>query len=197
MAVPFVGLTGGIGAGKSTALAELESLGAAVLSADRVVHGLYETDAVREAVLERFGAEVFDGAGGVDRAALARRAFARDADRAWLEQLIWPLVGERVTRFREQVEIADPAPPAAVVEAPLLFEADSADRYSATIAIVAADELRAERVAGRDQAELERRERRQLPQAEKAFRATFVVTNDGTREELRDQLAAILARLGR
>jgi dephospho-CoA kinase len=196
MTVPLVGLTGGIGAGKSTALAELEALGAAVLSTDRVVHDLYETDAVRDAVRERFGAEVFNGE-AVDRAALARRAFADDAERDWLEQLIWPLVGDRVARFGEEVERADPPPPAAVVEAPLLFEAGSADRYMATIAIVAADALRAERVAGRDQVELERRERRQLPQLEKARRATFVVTNEGTREELRGQLAAILVRLGR
>jgi len=194
MAVPLVGLTGGIGAGKSTALTELEALGAAVLSTDRVVHDLYETDSVRDAVRERFGAGVFDGA-AVDRAALARRAFADDADRAWLEQLIWPLVGERVARFHDEAARADPPPRAAIVESPLLFEAASADRYAATIAIVAADPLRAARIAGRDQAELARRERRQLPQAEKAARATFVVTNDGTRAQLRDSLAAILARL--
>lgn len=196
MAVPLVGLTGGIGAGKSTALAELVALGAAVLSTDEVVHELYGTAAVRDAVRERFGAEVFGG-DAVDRAALARRAFADDADRAWLEQLLWPLVGERVARFHAEAERTDPPVRAAVVEAPLLFEADTADRYTATIAVVAPDALRAQRVAARDQAELERRERRQLPQLEKARRASFVVTNEGTREELRAQLAAILVRLGR
>jgi len=194
MAVPFVGLTGGIGAGKSTALEELAKLGAAVLSADAVVHDLYETAAVRDAVRRRFGDRVFDGA-RVDRAALARRAFATDADRAWLERLLWPLVAERVEAFRAAVAGLEPPPSAAVVEAPLLFEADSEARYAATIAIVAEDGLRASRIAARDQAELARREQRQLPQHEKARRAGYVVTNDGTREQLREQLRAVLAEI--
>ena len=173
MAVPFVGLTGGIGAGKSTALAELEGLGAAVLSADRVVHELYETDAVRDAVRERFGAEVFDG-DAVDRAALARRVFAqRRRPRLARAAALAARRRARRSASASEVDAADPPPRAAVVEAPLLFEAGSADRYTATIAIVADDELRAQRVAGRDQAELERRELRQLPQARRrAARAT-------------------------
>ena len=75
-AVPFVGLTGGMGAGKSTALAALERLGAAVLSSDAVVHELYAGEQLRDAVVERFGPEVAP-AGVVDRAAVAERAFAR------------------------------------------------------------------------------------------------------------------------
>src|SRR6516225_7501803 len=113
MAVPFVALTGGIGAGKTTALEELAGLGAAVLSTDAVVHDLYETAPVREAVREHFGDAVFDG-GRVDRAALARRAFATEADRSWLERLLWPLVAERVERFRAAALNREP-PPAAVV----------------------------------------------------------------------------------
>ena len=73
--VPFVGLTGGMGAGKSTALAELERLGAAVLSTDAVVHELYEDERLRDAVVERWGEDVAPG-GMVDRAAVAERAFA-------------------------------------------------------------------------------------------------------------------------
>jgi dephospho-CoA kinase len=194
MAVPFVGLTGGLGAGKSTALAELASLGAAVLSADEVVHELYATSAVADAVRERFGDQVFAG-GEVDRRALGARAFASDEDRHWLEQLLWPLVGERARAFYEQACRAQPAPPAAVIETPLLFEAGSQSRYAATIAIVADDELRARRIAARDQAALAQREERQLPQAEKARRATYVVVNDGTVAELRARLAEVLGQL--
>src|SRR5438309_548921 len=92
--VPFVGLTGGMGAGKSTALAALERLGAEVLSSDAVVHELYDSEQVREAVVRRWGPEVAaDGA--VDRAAVAQRAFASEEERAWLESLLWPLVSER------------------------------------------------------------------------------------------------------
>ena len=68
--MPFVGLTGGMGAGKSTALAALERLGAAVISSDAVVHELYEDEQLREAAIERWGAEVAPG-GVIDRAAVA------------------------------------------------------------------------------------------------------------------------------
>jgi len=192
---PFVGLTGGLGAGKSTALAILASLGVAVLSSDDVVHELYETGAVRDAVRARYGDEVFGAGGRVDRAALARRAFATDEERAWLERLLWPLVAERAAAFRAEAEGREPPPRAIVIEVPLLFEAASESRYDATIAVVADDELRAGRIAAREVAELERRERRQLPQAEKARRAGHVVVNDGTVEELREQLTGVLAKL--
>ena len=196
MAVPFVGLTGGLGAGKSTALAELAALGAAVLSADQVVHELYGTQAVAEAVRERFGGEVFDG-GAVDRRRLAARVFADAGDRDWLEQLLWPLVAERTQQFYEREAARTPPPPAVVIEAPLLFEGGRPERFSATVAVVADDALRADRVAGRDQAALAEREARQLRQDEKASRATYVVVNDGTLAQLRERLAALLAELRR
>jgi dephospho-CoA kinase len=194
MAVPFVGLTGGLGAGKSTALAELAALGAAVLSSDVVVHELYDTAEVADAVRERFGSEVFAGE-RVDRGAIARRVFASEDDRRWLEQLLWPMVGRRAQEFHEQASRRDPPPRAAVVEAPLLFESGAAPRYAATIAVVADDALRAERIAGRDQAALASREARQLPQAEKARRATYVVVNDGSLDALRASLADVLEQL--
>jgi len=196
MAVPLVGLTGGLGAGKSTALAELAHLGAAVLSADAVVHELYGTAAVAAAVRRHFGESVF-AAGAVDRHALGARVFANEADREWLEQMLWPLVAERTAEFHAQASAAQPPPPAAVVEAPLLFEAGGESRFAATIAVVAGDELRAARIAGRDQAALARREARQLPQQEKARRATYVVVNDGPLEELRERLAEVLEQLPR
>jgi dephospho-CoA kinase len=194
MAVPFVGLTGGLGAGKSTALAEFAALGAAVLSSDAVVHELYDTAGVADAVRERFGSEVFAGE-RVDRGALARRVFASEDDRLWLEQLLWPMVARRAQEFHEQASRREPPPPAAVVEAPLLFESGAASRYQATIAVVADDALRAARIASRDQAALGSREARQLPQAEKARRATYVVVNDGSLEELRASLADVLEQL--
>src|SRR3712207_4063027 len=122
MGVPFVGLTGGVGAGKSTALAALERLGAATLSTDAVVHELYGSDELREAVAERWGPDVVRG-GEVDRAAVAARVFASEEDRRWLEQTLWPRVGARVAEWRAELDGRDPPPRAAVVEVPLLFEA--------------------------------------------------------------------------
>ncbi len=194
-AVPLVGLTGGMGAGKSTALAALERLGAATLSTDAVVHELYAGDErLREAVVERWGAEVAPG-GVVDRAAIARRAFAEEGERRWLEALLWPLVGERVGEWLTQTRARAPAPRAAVVEVPLLFEAGMEGLYDATIAVVAPEELRRERAAARGHELAGERAARQLAQEEKARRATFVVRNDGTEQELVQKLSEILDKL--
>jgi dephospho-CoA kinase len=192
--VPFIGLTGGIGAGKSTALEALERLGAATLSTDAVVHELYGSGAVRDAVVERWGDEVAPN-GAVDRDAVAARAFASDADRAWLEGLLWPRVGERVAAWREEVGARRPVPPAAVVEVPLLFEAGMDGVFDATIAVVADEPVRAERAAARGHTAVDERTTRQLAQAEKAERATFAVANSGTEEELEHKLSAILERV--
>ena len=191
---PFVGLTGGIGAGKSTALAALERLGAQTISTDAVVHALYETDEVRDAVVARFGPEVAPE-GVVDRGLLAQRAFATDADREFLEQLLWPLVGARVWEWRERVAEMDPAPPAGIVETPLLFEAGMGGLYDATIAIVTDEAVRAERAAARGHRAVDERTARQLSQQEKAERATYVVINDGSVEQLQGKLSSILDML--
>jgi dephospho-CoA kinase len=187
-------LTGGIGAGKSTALEALERLGAAVLSTDEVVHQLYESSEVRDAVSARFGAEMAPG-GRIDRGALAQRAFATNEDRAWLEELLWPRVGERIVVWRQELEAKSPAPQAAVVEVPLLFEAGMDGAFDATIAVVADEAVRSERAGARGHQALEQRSARQLSQKEKAQRATFVVVNEGTVAELEKKLSAVLEKL--
>lgn len=194
---PLVGLTGGMGAGKSTALEALRGLGAQVLSTDAVVHELYGESRVRDAVVARWGTEVAPE-GRVDRAAVAARAFAGGSDeRAWLERLLWPLVGARIAAWVEHVRALRPAPPAAVVEVPLLFEAGMESGFDATIAVIAEERTRQERAAGRSHALADERAARQLSQAEKAQRATFVVHNDGNEDDLRHELAGVLAKLSR
>ena len=193
--IPFVGLTGGIGAGKSEALAALERLGAATLSTDAVVHELYASPEVRDAVVERWGPEV-DAGDGVDRAAVARAAFASPADRAWLERLLWPRVGARIAAWREELGRQQPPPRAAVVEVPLLFEAGMEGAFDATVAVVADEAIRAERAGARGHAALDERGARQLSQEEKARRADHVVVNDGSLQDLELKLSAILAKLG-
>jgi dephospho-CoA kinase len=192
--VPWIGLTGGIGAGKSTALAALERLGAVVLSTDAVVHELYESAEVRDAVAARFGPEVLDD-GTVNRPALARAAFATDEGRHWLEQLLWPRVGERVAAFRAEADSADPPPRAAVVEIPLLFESGSDHGFDATIAVIADEAVREQRAAARGHEALSERAARQLSQQEKSQRATYTVLNDGTERDLEATLSGILDML--
>jgi dephospho-CoA kinase len=185
-----------MGAGKSTALKALERLGAAVQSSDTVVHELYEGATLREAVIARWGEEVAPG-GVVDRAEIARRAFADEDGRAWLEATVWPLVGERMGTWLAQARALEPAPRAIVVEVPLLFEAGMEGMYDATIAVVATEELREQRAAQRGHALTAERAARQLSQDEKATRATYVVANDGSVQELERELSAVLEKLGR
>jgi dephospho-CoA kinase len=193
--IPFLGLTGGIGAGKSTALGALERAGAAVLSTDRVVHELYEDDDVVSAVVARFG-DAIERDGVVDRAALARVAFTTPADREWLEGILWPRVGSRMASWRASRGALPDPPRAAVVEVPLLFESGMEGAFDATIAVIASEDLRAARAGARGHEALAERSARQLTQQEKAHRATYVVVNDGTVEELDSKLAELLEMLG-
>jgi dephospho-CoA kinase len=193
-AVPVIGLTGGMGAGKSTALAALERLGAAVLSSDAIVHELLRQPDVHAPIVERFGPEVAPE-GALDRTALARCAFGNDADRTWLEGLLWPLVGARADAWIREVRARNPPPRAAVIEVPLLFELGEIDGYDATIAVVADEALRTQRASSRGHALGDERVARQLPQEEKARLATFVVRNDGTESDLERELSEVLGKL--
>jgi dephospho-CoA kinase len=192
--VPFVGLTGGLGAGKSEALKALGELGAATLSTDAVVHDLLATAELRDAVVGRLGPGVArDGA--LDRTAIAERVFGDDEARAWLEGELWPRVGARVAEWKAEVDAAEPRPPAAVVEVPLLFESGMEKVFDATLAVVADEQVRESRAAARGHAGVSGRTGRQLSQEEKSQRATYTVRNDGSLAELKESLAEFLATM--
>jgi dephospho-CoA kinase len=193
--VPFVGLTGGMAAGKSEALKALEGLGAATLSSDDVVRELLTTGEIRDKLVERFGDDVAPG-GEVDRGKVATVVFADPEQREWLEGLLWPRVGQRIVEWRGELERRDPPPRAAVVEVPLLFEARMQDAFDHTIAVVADEGIREERAGARGHEGVASRTARQLPQEEKAQRADFAVRNDGTLDELGEKLSEVLARMG-
>lgn len=190
--VPFIGLTGGLGAGKSEALRTLAELGAATLSTDEVAHVVLAAE--RDAVVERLGPEVAPG-GEIDRSLVAERVFGDEEARGWLEGFLWPRVGARVMEWRAEMEAARPAPPALVVEVPLLFESGMEAIFDRTIAVVAEEGLRERRAGARGHAAVAAREQRQLSQEEKAQRADYTVRNDGTLQELKVVLSRILAKL--
>jgi dephospho-CoA kinase len=158
------------------------------------VHDLYRDPEVHAAVVAHWGPEMAPD-GHVDRAAVARRAFATDEDRAWLEGLLWPKVGERVAEWRAIESTRDDPPLALVVESPLLFEAGLESAFDATIAIVADEAIRAERAAARGHESVDERSSRHLSQEEKAQRATYAVHNSGSLAELEQQLSAVLEKL--
>jgi dephospho-CoA kinase len=186
-----IGLTGGIAAGKSEALVAFGRLGAATLSSDVVVHELLESEPLRGRLVERWGPEVVDD-GRVDRARIGEVVFADPDQLAWLEAQIHPLVGERILAWLGSLPAGTEV---AVVEVPLLFETGREQVFDATVAVVAAEELRRERAAARGHALVDEREARQLTQEEKASRADHVVENDGTVEDLERSLSALIERL--
>jgi dephospho-CoA kinase len=188
---PFVGLTGGIAAGKSEALAAFERLGAAVLSTDAVVHELLDEPEVRARLVKRWGEEVLAD-GGIDRGRIGAIVFERPAELAWLEAVLHPLVGERVARWQQSLPDDTPL---AVVEVPLLFETGMESGFDATVCVVAPDPTRSARSRERGTALLERRDGRQLSQDEKAERATHVIANDGSLSELDATIADLVPEL--
>jgi dephospho-CoA kinase len=133
--------------------------------------------------------------GTIDRDAVARRAFATPEDREWLEGFLWPRVGQRIAEWRAIESTRDPAPPALVVEVPLLFESGMDAAFDATIAVVADDAVRAERAAARGHEAVDERTARQLGQQEKAQRATYAVQNSGTLDALEQTLSSVLEKL--
>jgi dephospho-CoA kinase len=186
-----IGLTGGIAAGKSEALAAFGRLGAETISSDAVVHELLETAPLLPRVVERWGEEVAPG-GTVDRERIGEIVFADRGELNWLEAQIHPLVGERIGAWLQslpgEAEIA-------VVEVPLLFESEMEGVFDTTVAVVAAEDVRRDRAEARGHALVGEREARQLDQSEKAARADHVVENDGGIEDLERRLSALLGTL--
>ncbi|MFN8163030.1 MAG: dephospho-CoA kinase [Solirubrobacterales bacterium] len=193
MAPLKIGLTGGIAAGKSEALAAFARLGAATLSSDAVVHELLESESLRDRLVERWGPEVAPE-GRIDRARIGEIVFADPDQLAWLEGQIHPLVAERMVSWLADLP---PGTEVAVVEVPLLFEGGRDQVFDTTVAVVAGEEVRRERAAARGHALVDEREARQLSQGEKAERADHVVENDGSVEDLERALSGLLAKLRR
>lgn len=187
----FIGLTGGIGAGKSETLAAFERLGAATLSTDRVTHELLDDDQVRAALIERWGPQVARGE-GVDRNRVGEIVFSDPGELAFLEGVLHPRVGVHVLDWRQNlgadVEVA-------VVEVPLLFEAAMEGAFDATVAVVAGDQIREARLRERGQPGLEGREGRQLNQGEKERRADHVIRNEGSIEELESKVSELIDQI--
>jgi len=156
------------------------------------VHDLLDREPVISALRERWGDGIESG-GVVDRAAVGQRVFTDPGELSWLEQQVHPLVQTEIAEWFSSLS-ADCV--VAVVEVPLLFEGEMADRFDVTVAVVADESLRRERAESRGQVGLEGREDRQLSQAEKAGRADRVIRNDGTTADLEARLSEMLAELG-
>jgi dephospho-CoA kinase len=175
-----VAITGGIAAGKTEALAAFARRGAAVASADELVHGVYrEDESLKSELRERWGDQVFGADGEVDRAAVAAIVFADRSELDWLESVLHPRVRRAHQEWLEEVA-ARPDPPAlVVVEIPLLYETGGDARYDKVVVVTAPPSVREARRGG-----FTGRESRLLPDEEKLRRADFAYVNDGSLEEL-------------
>jgi dephospho-CoA kinase len=183
-----VGLTGGIGSGKSEALAAFRRHGASTLSSDQVVRELYLRPDVVQAVADHFGPRVLDAAGAVDRREVAQLVFSDEEQRGWLEALLLPLVAERFAAWRD-AEIAAGAP-LLVHEAPTLFEAGIERRYDTVVTVTAPQQVREQRRPGAAQ-----RMAHQLPESEKVTRSQHVYQNTGSLEQLDRWVAGLVREL--
>jgi len=184
-----VAITGGIGAGKSEALAAFARHGAATVSSDQIVHRLLREDAgVREALLERFGEGILDQANQIDRRAVAEIVFPDPEALDWLEGLLHPVVVREYLDWREQLGRLPNPPAVCVTEVPLLYEVGGQERFDAVVVVTAPAEIR----AARARVPSELREPRLLPDEEKAARADYVYVNDGSLEELDAFVAGVM-----
>lgn len=187
-----VGLTGGLGSGKSTVATILAGLGAAVFDADRIVRDLYASGGAGEsAARDLFGDEVMDAAGGVDRSRIAGLVFSDPLRRHALEARIHPLVRAEIERRFEEARRG--GAPVAVAEASQLLEARTEGAYDRVLLVIApeAERLRRWEEKGGDPEDARRRMGAQIDPAAAAARATDVLVNDGSLDELREKTEAI------
>ena len=187
-----VAITGGIGEGKSEALAAFARHGAATISSDEIVHRLLrEDEQVQKALVDRFGERILDEAGQIYRGAVADIVFPDPEALQWLEQLLHPLVAREYLEWREQLGRLEHPPAVCATEVPLLYEVGGQDRFDAVVVITAPAEVR----AARSQVPAELREPRLLPDEEKVKRADYVYVNDGSIDELDAFVAGVMDEL--
>ena len=192
---PFVlGLTGGIGCGKSEAARYLTSLGAAHIDADGISRALTAPGGeALPAIRREFGERVFASDGSLDRRALAEIVFADAAAKRRLEGIIHPLVWARTLRMIEETDAS-----VAVLDVPLLFESGMDELCGETWAMSADDATQIARIRERDglsEAQARARIANQLPMAERNARATRVIDSARPIEETRSELARLYAEL--
>jgi len=200
----IVGLSGGIGSGKTTVARMLEKLGASVIDADAIVHELQSPGSpmLRE-IADAFGDAVIDPSGALDRKALANLVFRDPEARDRLGAIVHPPVG--VEMRRRAIAASQAGAPLVVLDIPLLFEGARAGRdartrfgFASTVLVWAPREMQIERTVARDGCSREdavRRIESQLGIDEKRAMADHVIDNSGSIEETREQVRALFATL--
>lgn len=192
-----IGLTGGIASGKSTVAAFFRELGATVIDADQIVHGLYDTEPQLAAQLSGlFGTNILDASQKIDRKILGNIVFKDEAQRKKLEAIIHPLVRKRIQREIEKAREAGCR--LCLVDAALLVESGLYKLYEGLIVVKASPELQIERLMKRSSLSPQDCERRlacQAPLEDKLKLADWVIYNDGSLENTQNQVQRLYFRL--
>jgi len=193
----ILGVTGGIASGKSSVVKVFAELGASVVSADQLAREAVApgSEALQQ-LSTRFGSEIIQADGQLDRKRLGDLVFADEAARQDLNAILHPAIAV-LSRRRLRDAVASGAP-LVVYEAPLLFEAHAEDRVDAVLVVTVDEAQQLERLIRRDNLTAEQARARmaaQMPQAEKASRADYLLDNSGPWENTRQEAVALFRRL--
>jgi len=194
-AKPVIGLIGAIGAGKSTAAAAFARRGGFVIDADKLGHDALEQPEIRRRVLDRWGAKgmVRRPDGGLDRRAIAAVVFDNPEERAALEGMVFPYIGQQAEAEIARAQ-ANPDAKFIVVDAAVMLEAGW-NMCGRIVYVDAPRPVRLARLAARSgwsEVDLDARESAQWPAEDKKKRCDAIIVNEGTREELQIQVDAVL-----
>jgi len=190
----YLGLSGGIGSGKSTVAKILSELGAVVIDADAIAKEVLEPGQVGyESVVHAFGGSVLDTSGNIDRKQLAAAVFQDTSQLAQLEAIVHPAVSARVTQIRESL----PANSIVVYDTPLLVEKQLQDQFDKVIIVIADVDVRRSRLVSRglDTSDIAARIANQVTDEQRMAVADFVVTNNGSLQELREHVTQVWHQL--
>lgn len=188
----IIGLTGGIGTGKSTAEEIFKRLGAYVIDADSIVHQLYKQEHIKEKLKQIFTEDIFDNNQDIDRKKVARIVFSDKTKRKALEEIIHPEVNKYIDEWLNQIEKNNPDA-VAIVSVPLMIETGSYKKYQKIILVYAPKELQIERLIkkGYSYEEAVSRINAQMDIEEKLKYADYVIINTSTLENLENQVKRV------
>lgn len=187
-----VGLTGGIGCGKSSAVAVFRDYGIPVIDADQIAHEVVEPgEPALQQIVEQFGSDVLDDMGRLDRAAIRQRVFADQATLQQLEAIVHPVIRQTIIERMDELTAQQQDKPYILIDVPLLFEKDYQSMFERVIAVDCLPEQQIARVSQRDGSPEETIKGimdKQVSRETRLHRATDVIENTTTLSDLQRQV---------